>query len=388
MAEKHPSRIRVLVSGPLPPPVGGMTAFYQSLLNSSLPNRVNFRFVRTSSQRRELSNSGRISVSNLLAAIIDCGRFASATLKHRPQVAHIATAYGLSFIKHSICVGIARGLGSRVLLHPHCSFSVLYTERSKLWQWLFRQVIRLTDGIIALSKEWEQVNAVDSTCRIYSIPNAIDLNFYRDIARKRLEKTCEEGRLNILYLGYLGRAKGSFDVIDAAREIQSQGIDIIFNLVGDELSPGEQEHLQEQINTYKIHKLVRVFPPAFDSEKLTFFRNADVFIYPSYHEGMPIAVLEAMACGLPIVATRVGGLPDLINEGVNGILMDPGKPDQLAAALNKLFADKELRYSMQQRSYQLVSEQYDIEKRVSQLVEIYKSVSSNGKLGAKVEKSI
>ena len=86
-----------------------------------------------------------------------------------------------------------------------------------------------------------------------------------------------------------------------------------------------------------------------------------------------MAVLEAMGCGLPIVATRVGGLPDLVLNGVNGLLVEPGRPDQLATALGRLSVDDELRYTMQQMSYQSAIEQYDIEQRVPQLVDIYRS---------------
>src|SRR5450759_5634987 len=75
-------------------------------------------------------------------------------IKHRPQVTHIATAFGLSFVKHGVCIMIARLYGSRVLLHPHCSISALYTDRSRGWQWFFRQVIRMTHGVITLSREW------------------------------------------------------------------------------------------------------------------------------------------------------------------------------------------------------------------------------------------
>ena len=109
---------RILVSGHLPPPMGGIATFYQSLLNSSLPQKVDFCFVETSSQKRTLSQTGTFSFSNLMSAVSDYGRFTKAIIKHRPQLTHIATAFGLSFFKHSVCVIIARVFGSRVLIHP------------------------------------------------------------------------------------------------------------------------------------------------------------------------------------------------------------------------------------------------------------------------------
>lgn len=370
------ARLRVLISGHLPPPIGGVATYYQSLLGSSLPEQVDLHFVQTSSQKRALSRSGRATVSNLVSALGDCVRFTRAVLAHRPQVCHIGTAFGLSFIKHSVCVGVARFLGKRVLLHPHCSLSVLYTGRSGWWQRLFRRVIKLTDGVVALSHEWIQLRSIVPTCRVYDLPNAIDLAPYCPIAQERLARVKSNGALKILYLGYLGRAKGSFDLIEAAKQAISEGMALSVDLVGDELTSGEGRLLRECVDDARLNGHVRVHLPALGAEKLAFFRGADVFVYPSYHEGMPIAVLEAMGCGLPVVATRVGGLPDLITDGVNGILVEPGRPDQLVAALHKLSIDNKLRCSMQQKSYQLVLEHYDIEQHVTQLVGIYRAVLS------------
>ena len=114
----------------------------------------------------------------------------------------------------------------------------------------------------------------------------------------------------------------------------------------------------------------------FGLEKVGLFAAADVFVYPSYHEGMPIAVLEAMACGLPIVATRVGGLVDLVEDGVNGVLVDPGRADQLAAVLHRLAFDEPLRRAMGAKSVQLAREKYDVERLVDRLLHIYREVLS------------
>jgi glycosyltransferase involved in cell wall biosynthesis len=104
------------------------------------------------------------------------------------------------------------------------------------------------------------------------------------------------------------------------------------------------------------------------------FRSADIMVYPSSHEGMPMAVIEAMACGLAIVATKVGGLPDLVYPGWNGLLVPAGEPDQLASAVHQLVVDPQMRRSMQRGSFRLAQEKFDIEKLVLQLLDIYQAV--------------
>ena len=110
--------IRVLVSGCLPPPMGGMATFYKSLLAPTLPEQVNLAFVNTSSQRVLLSREAGFRFSNILQSFADCWRFARAMMSHKPAVVHVGTAFGLSFVKHSVCVLIARALGSGLSTSP------------------------------------------------------------------------------------------------------------------------------------------------------------------------------------------------------------------------------------------------------------------------------
>src|SRR4030042_4518984 len=150
---KLTSKPRVLISGALPPPMGGVGVYYQTLLKSSLSDQINLQFVQTSTQNRINSSTGRASLPNLIGAIKDCWRFTRAVIVYRPKIVHIGTAFGLSFVKHTFCIIIGQLFGARVLLHPHCSFTVIYKERSKLWKWYLKQEIRLPDVIIVLSQE-------------------------------------------------------------------------------------------------------------------------------------------------------------------------------------------------------------------------------------------
>jgi len=370
---------RILVSGHLPPPMGGIATFYQSLINSSLPQQVYFYFVETSSQKRTLSQTGTFSFSNLISALGDYGRFTKAVIKHRPQLTHIATAFGLSFVKHSVCVIIARSFGSRVLLHPHCGFSVLYTDQPCWWRWFFRRIILLTNGVITLSTEWNQLSTILPECPVYYLPNAIDLSTYRAAALNRRMVATNPSLLKILYLGYLGKEKGSFDLVEAARVVSTKKIPVNFDLVGEDLSPGEVGQLKKLIEEAGLGNIVMMHPPVIGAKKLELLRAADIFIYPSYSEGMPIAVIEAMACGLPIIATRVGGLPDLISNGINGILVDAGCVDQLVSAIELLSSKPDLRSIMQLNNYQGAFDKYDIEKLVPRLVSIYEKVLSGAR---------
>jgi glycosyltransferase involved in cell wall biosynthesis len=379
---------RILVSGHLPPPTGGVAAYYQALLGSSLPQKVDLSFVQTSTNKRLLAQSGKFTFSNLTSAIADCVRFTRAVMKHRPQLSHIATAFGLSFVKHSACVVVARLFRSKVLLHPHCGFSALYSDQPRWWQWYFRQVIRLTNGVITLSGEWNQLSQVVPGCPIYFLPNAIDLKVFKGIFQEQEARRKNSTPLRVLYLGYLGRNKGTFDLIDSAKEITGKKVPVVFDLFGDDLEIGDTILIKKNIDQFGLGQIITVHPFADGEKKLDAFRDADVFVYPSYSEGMPMAVIEAMACGLPIIATKVGGLPDLVRDGFNGILVEVQNPDQLANAFQLLSSNSDLRTAMRRNSFQSAFEKYDMEMLVPKLVGIYNHVlagEGNSKVGSAKE---
>jgi glycosyltransferase involved in cell wall biosynthesis len=365
---------RVLLSGHLPPPMSGIGTYYQTLLNSSLPKRVNLQFIDTSARRRPGAKTGNWSFSNLVSAIGDCVRFSKAVVIHRPEICHIATAYGLSFLKHSVCVVIARSVGCKVLLHPHCGFYFLYERRGKAWQWFVRKIVGLCHGIVVVSNEWKKLEEVVPGCQIYYLPNAINLSSYADVGLEKLRSISDRSRLHVLYLGHLGKEKGSFDLICAAKLVLALEYGVVFDLVGQEQVTGDMEQLNTQVAQAGLEQFIHIQPAVNGAEITELFRTADIFVYPSYHEGMPMAVIEAMACGLPIIATQVGGLPDLVFPDVNGLLVPAGQPDQLASAIRQLIDDPPLRYSMQAGSFRLAQENFDIEKLVLRLLNIYQTL--------------
>lgn len=366
--------MRVLISGHLPPPMGGIAAYFQAVMSSSLGERVILRFVQSSSQKRSFAESGKFSLSNLTSAAVDISRFSRAVISFRPEVVHIATAYGQSFLKHGVCAAIARIFGCRVLLHPHCSFSVLYTQRPEWWKSLVRRVFSRMDGVLALSSEWLELEKICPSVRVYILSNAIDLRSFTPVARTRQELTEDHWPLEILYLGHLGREKGSNLLVEASRLIPASCPAFAVHLVGEELSPGELNSLRQAVEKNNVGSRVFIHPPEYGREKVERFSRSDIFCYPSFHEGAPIAVMEAMACGLPVVATRVGGLPDLVADGISGVLVEPGDSSLLAQALSRLLEDPPLRRSMQQAGARIASERFDVENHVQTLVGIYQKV--------------
>jgi glycosyltransferase involved in cell wall biosynthesis len=368
--------IRVLVSGSLPPPIGGVSEYLRTLLASSLRDRVELSFVSTSASTRDYDSGGRMSASNVRLAFADVVRFRRALRAKRPQVAHVTTAGGLSFVKHSFCIMLARASGSRVLLHPHCSVRVLYTDRPGWWKRYFRFVVGRCAGVIALSQEWTALRDEIPGCVVHHVPNAVDVKQYGGIAADRRARSQLRSPLTVLYLGHLGSAKGSFDLLEAARLAKAGGESWQFELIGDEISAGDRDRLRAEVSSLGVGDTVRIGDSVTGDAKLQAFARADVFVYPSYHEGMPMAIIEAMACALPVVASRVGGIPDLVDDGVSGILIEPACPGELVRAIRSVVDDGSKHVGMGENALRRADGGFSFEQRVDDLVAIYEEAVS------------
>lgn len=151
--------------------------------------------------------------------------------------------------------------------------------------------------------------------------------------------------VKLLSVGRLDPEKGLTDLITAAHElIERRGIAFTLTIVG---TGSEQDQLKREVSRVGLDEHVH-FPGyvPYGPELLRLYRESDVFLLPSFTEGCPQVLIEAMACGVPVIATRVGGIPHLIRDGQNGLLVDPANARQLAGAVRRLVEDRDLRDSL------------------------------------------
>jgi glycosyltransferase involved in cell wall biosynthesis len=149
-------------------------------------------------------------------------------------------------------------------------------------------------------------------------------------------------QIRLLSVGRLDPEKGTIYLLQAMSELVAKGkMEIVLNLVGN---GAENQSLQYEVKKRRLEKHVHFLGyVSHGPHLLSIYRQSTVFVLPSLTEGWPQTLFEAMASGVPIVATKVGGIPYLIRDGENGLLVSPASPGEISHAVERLVSDSELR---------------------------------------------
>ncbi|HUP96561.1 MAG TPA: glycosyltransferase family 4 protein [Usitatibacter sp.] len=278
---------------------------------------------------------------------------------------HVHIASDASFWRKSLFIVPARFFGVPYILHMHGGdFATFYRKRcGPIARAFLRSLYRHAEVVIALSEEWRAALAeAIPGIRLVVVPNPVEM--------PATPAAVEEGPVRVLYLGVVKEAKGVYDLLNAWTVVLAAHPDAKLVLAGS----GELDRARALATELGIADSVELPGWTAGEAKAALLRTAHVFVLPSHFEALPMAVLEAMAAGLPIVATRVGGIPDAVAHERDGILFEPRDRAQLAQALARLVADPALRASMGASSRRHAAETFSaavIVPRVEELWERY-----------------
>jgi glycosyltransferase involved in cell wall biosynthesis len=260
----------------------------------------------------------------------------------------ILSTFHTSLIQDSRCIEVVDPKSFAIKLQTWSFGRLLMSE-------LIRNSALITTVSTGVAYELRRFYKVGNK-RIIVIGNGVDDDLFSPARSKN------NGNY-ILYVGRLSYRKGLFDLLECAKMLRSS--DIVFILVGK----GELEKiLREKINAAGLHDKI-ILAGYLNKEKLIkLYQNAKIFIFPSYYEGLPTVILEAMSCGLPVIATNVGGIRDVITNYYNGILISPRRPSQMAENILMLMENEKLRRRLGENARETIVKNYSW-KRIADKVE-------------------
>jgi len=200
---------------------------------------------------------------------------------------------------------------------------------------LIRTIWRNAEVVIAkCAAEADMIRNIDPTLDVTIIPNGVDANQF-----KPGDPFPDKSPLKLLCVARLIKRKGQHHLIEAVKRIADQGIDVVLDLIGSGDAEGEYRALVKSLRIVDRINFRGYIPRA---EVPVFYARANVFVLPSYNEGMSVATLEAMASGLPLVVTHTSGTDELVDEGVNGFTFSFGDVKELSNIIMNLFMNNGL----------------------------------------------
>jgi glycosyltransferase involved in cell wall biosynthesis len=177
----------------------------------------------------------------------------------------------------------------------------------------------------------------------------------------------------VLAVGRLSHEKGQLVLLAAIAELQRHGPPAHFTLVGDGPMRGE---LEAEAKRLRIEDVVTFAGAVSQDDMPAYFARADIFCQPSFAEGIPVVLMEAMAVELPVVSSAVAGIPELVAEGRSGRLVPPGRPDLLADALRRLLASPDLRREMGREGRAIVAREFDVVACAERVADLFADVDA------------
>ena len=277
------------------------------------------------------------------------------------KIVHVQGSVGASFWRKAIFIYIAKFFHKKVVWHMHAGrFAVFYQQH----RYAVRKVVDKSDVIIALSEYWKEYFKKEFPAkRVEIIKNVISA------PKAHKQQTRYFTRL---FLGLLGKNKGIYDLLECIwdHKVEFQGKLKLY--IGGN---GEIEHVKQLIKEYGIADIVIFEGWVSGDKKIELLNKSDAYILPSYKEGLPISILEAMSYGHPIISTPVGGIPEVVETGRNGILVTPGNEKEIFDAMNYYVENQDKIISEGEVSKE-VAQTYLPDYVLNHLKEIYETLIS------------
>lgn len=289
------------------------------------------------------------------------------TFDKRIEIVHIHGAANASFDRCKLFIRLAKKCGKEVILHEHAADFVEYYQKAADKQGI-TDVLQMCDAMIVLSQSWKDYFAsigMDRD-RIHVLNNIVSP------PEKRPENHTDDGKLHLMYMGEISKRKGGFDLLKTISDNKEyfKG-KLVLRMGGNEVD-GD---IKATIREYGLESFVSYEGWIAGQKKTDCLNWEDVYILPSYNEGLPIAILEAMAYGHPVITTPVGGIPEVVKTGENGVLVTPGDTKAIAAAIKHYVENRDDIARHGRRAYQVVRDFFP-EKVFGDLKGIYELLMS------------
>lgn len=368
-------KYKVLIIAAVPPPYHGVTIFNYNMLNSRLSDYYKIIHLDIS-DKRSLSNLGRVDFINIYLGVKNLFQLVFLLLKEQPKIVYLGIAQNKACLRDGLFIVLSKIFSkAKIIVHNHGLFKPYYEATNFLMRVFIDFIlvqahtfIVLADSLAYTVKKWAK--------NIEVVPNGINFNVPMRVKNDSREK------VRVSYISNFSKSKGVIDALMAVRIVLEKYPEAHFSFAGSRA--GEEVEIKDCVD--KVLKgnctADRICLCGFISgeEKKRFFAETDIFIFPTHHDSFGIVLLEAMASGCAIVATKVGAIPEIIIDKESGFLIEKENSQALAKAIIYLIENPEIRVKMGKAARRRYELHYTLDRNIESMKEVFdKDINDCGK---------
>ena len=341
----------------LPPPIHGAAMMGKYIQESELINSSFDCFCINLATAGSLSDIGHVSLEKLLKYLLLLRYISHVVKEIRPELVYITpNAGGKAFFKDFIVVQMLKSMGCKIIAHYHNKGVSAYQSKW-IYNFLYKRFFSNLKVILLAENLYKDIAKYVKREDVYICPNGIPSS-----CKEEMEARRNNVIPHLLFLSNLLISKGVIVLLDALKILKEKEYTFVCQFIGGETAEINAVQFFEEVNKRELSDLVTYVGRKVREEKEAFFRQADIFVFPTYYETFGLVNLEAMEYKLPVISTNEGGIPDIVKDGENGLICEKQNPVSLADCIAKLLDDEELRVKMGSAGHEKFCREFTLDK--------------------------
>lgn len=323
----------------LPPPVHGAAMVGKYIHDSIVINgSFDCHYINLTTAR-DLADIGKVGMRKIKQFYTLLKQIRREVKHLRPGLVYVTpNACGGALYKDFVVVQMLKQMGCRVVVHYHNKGVCTRQDR---WfdNLLYRRFFKRLKVILLADTLYSDVKKYVSRDDVYVCPNGIPETLTEEPEAERNNKIP-----HLLFLSNMLESKGVLVLLDACKILKYKGYSFVCDFVGGETAEIDAARFTQEVEGRGLNNIVVYHGRKYGSDKEIFWRNADIFVFPTYYpnECFPLVLLEAMEHGVACISTSEGGIPDIIEDGKTGFIVEHHNPEQLAEKIEQLIKSSDL----------------------------------------------
>lgn len=355
--EEDLKTMNIALVAPVPPPYGGIANWTRLLLENTPREKIDYHVINIAPKKRAMD--GRTIFDRIVVSGIDSFRIykelKEIVKQHNINTIHMTTSGQLAIFRDYLLFQWVKRKGKKGIYHIRFGRVPEIVEKNTFEWRAMKKVIDKATYVIAIDKKTYDCLYFKFGEKIKYIPNPIDID--------KIQMNSVETQKELTFLGWCIKTKGIEELLEAWGNIEHREWKL--NIVG----PYAEEYLEELKKRFKCTNVV-FWGEMEHTEAMNIVHSSEIFVLPSYSEGFPNVILEAMTLKKAIIATNVGAIPEMLDGGC-GEVIEKKNVEQLQGAITKLINDSQLRQTYGAKAYEKVSKEYSFGKILEQYIKLW-----------------